>query len=122
MIVSENLNRPTSRWLQACVLLCAVALLPLGVAFATAEVDRAAIAARMDTDGDGQISAEERQAYAEAERAAILKRIDTDGDGEISHEERRAAAEAERAAIAATMDTDGDGEISAEERAAAGRR
>jgi len=31
MIVSDNPNRSSSRWLQACVLLCAVAVFPLGV-------------------------------------------------------------------------------------------
>ncbi len=34
MIVSETSNRSNSRWLQACVLLCAVVVLPLGVAHA----------------------------------------------------------------------------------------
>ncbi len=34
MIVSGNLNRKSSRWLQACVLLCVVAALPLGLAIA----------------------------------------------------------------------------------------
>ena len=32
MIVSDTINRPNSRWLQAWVLLCAVVVLPLGVA------------------------------------------------------------------------------------------
>ena len=34
MIVSETPNRVTSRWLQACVLLCAVVVLPFGMAYA----------------------------------------------------------------------------------------
>lgn len=34
MIVSETPYRVTSRWLQACVLLCAVVVLPLGLAYA----------------------------------------------------------------------------------------
>jgi Ca2+-binding EF-hand superfamily protein len=44
--------------------------------------------AAMDTDGDGQISEEERKA---ARKQRMLKRLDTDGDGEISEEERKAA-------------------------------
>jgi len=35
MIVSQAPNRATSRWLKASVLLCAVAVLPFGVAYAT---------------------------------------------------------------------------------------
>ncbi len=31
MIVSDNSNRSKSRWLQACVLLCAIVVLPLGI-------------------------------------------------------------------------------------------
>lgn len=34
MIVSETSNRVTSRWLQACVLLSAVVVLPFGIAYA----------------------------------------------------------------------------------------
>ena len=30
-IVSETPNRPNSRWMQACVVLCALVVLPLGV-------------------------------------------------------------------------------------------
>lgn len=34
MIVSETPDRLKSRWLQACVLLCAVVVLPLGMVYA----------------------------------------------------------------------------------------
>jgi beta-lactamase regulating signal transducer with metallopeptidase domain len=34
MIISETSMRPNARWMQVCVLLCAVALLPLGLAYA----------------------------------------------------------------------------------------
>ncbi len=34
MIVSETPNRVSSRWLQACILLCAMAVLPFGMAYA----------------------------------------------------------------------------------------
>ena len=75
MIVSETPNRSSSRWLQACVLLCAVVVLPLGVAYAAVEEDRAAYLERIDTDGDGEISEEERLAASMARRAAIGERM-----------------------------------------------
>ncbi|MHC4171662.1 MAG: hypothetical protein ACYTBX_10845 [Planctomycetota bacterium] len=34
MIISSKTNRLNSRWLQACVLLCAMVVLPLGIASA----------------------------------------------------------------------------------------
>jgi beta-lactamase regulating signal transducer with metallopeptidase domain len=40
MILSKTLNRSTSRYLQACVLLLAVAILPLGVVFARNSNDK----------------------------------------------------------------------------------
>ena len=55
----------------------------------------------MDTNEDGEVSDEEREAYYAAKR----DEIDTDGDGEISDEER-AAARAARCA---------DGEMNEEE-------
>ena len=91
---------------------------------------------RMDTNKDGQLSAEERKAGAEAARAAMadrkggemadfmpgrrggmggekmLARIDTNGDGLISKAENRAAIEARFA----RMDANGDGTIGADER------
>lgn len=65
-----------------------------------------------DTDGDGTLSEQER----EAAHAAILEKYDTDGDGGLSREERRAVRDAARDAFIAKYDTDGDGEISTEER------
>jgi len=59
-----------------------------------------------DTDGDGEVSAEEQRVYESKEQ---VKNMDKDGDGNASLDEIR-AAEAE-------MDTDGDGEVSDEERA-----
>lgn len=91
---------------------------------------------RMDTNKDGQLSAEERKAAAEAARAAMaerkggelgdfvpgrrgrmmggrmLGRIDTNGDGLISKAENRAAAETRFA----RMDANGNGTIEADER------
>jgi len=45
MIVSETSNRKTSRWVQVCVLLCAVVVLPLGVTYGQ---DYKAVAKRLD--------------------------------------------------------------------------
>lgn len=93
---------------------------------------------RMDSNKDGQLSADERKAGAEAARAAMaerkggemadftpgggrrggmmgermLARVDTNGDGLISKAENRAAVEARFA----RMDANGDGTIGADER------
>jgi len=79
-----------------------------------------------DTDGDGELSDEERAAAVADRRAEILAEYDVDGDGELSDDERAAAREgrqaereARRAERLAAIDTDGDGEISDEEREAA---
>jgi len=58
--------------------------------------------AKYDTNGDGRIDEEERQAIVEARKAAAEERrdeIDTDGDGVISELERKAALEALRNSI-----------------------
>lgn len=93
---------------------------------------------RMDTNKDGQLSAEERKAGAETARAAMaerkggemadfmpgggrrgggmgeraMTRADTNGDGLISKAENRAAVEARFA----RMDANGDGTLAADER------
>ncbi|MBR9806529.1 MAG: hypothetical protein GYB49_04820 [Alphaproteobacteria bacterium] len=75
--------------------------------------------AQMDTNGDGDISKEEVEAF----RAAKFAEIDTNADGQVSpdemtahHEAQRAQRRVEREArMFAKMDTDGDGAISAEE-------
>jgi Ca2+-binding EF-hand superfamily protein len=84
---------------------------------------RAERRAAIDTDGDGQVSEEERMAARQARAADRLSRYDTDGDGAIGEEER-AAMRTERAEeIVARFDGDGDGKVSPEEAAAArGRR
>jgi hypothetical protein len=41
MIISDKPSRSNSRWLQVCVLLCAVVVFPLGVRWVAAEEDRA---------------------------------------------------------------------------------
>jgi len=78
-----------------------------------------------DTDGDGVLSEEERQAMREARHQmhqGWLEHWDTDGDGVLSEEERQAAIEAMRARIEERRtdrfheaDTDGDGCLSYEE-------
>lgn len=76
---------------------------------------RAHMMEKFDTDGDGKLSQEEREAVkaAMAERkAAFMAKHDTNGDGEIDEEERKAAKEA----FMATYDTDSDGELSKDER------
>jgi Ca2+-binding EF-hand superfamily protein len=84
-----------------------------------------------DVDGDGKLSAEERQAFAEAMKqqrlADLLAEFDTDGDGKLSAEELRAAREARRARLEARrsdrfdeLDTDDDGFLTATEFAPPG--
>lgn len=92
-----------------------------------------------DTDGDGQLSPEERRAFMETRRAEMTKGLlaahpdlDKDGDGELSYEERKAGRETIEAFTRTQMsskilvahpeaDTDGDGKLSEEEFAAVRR-
>jgi len=88
---------------------------------------RQQLRARIDTNGDGQISEEERAAAREAmqqrmqnrfrdgmqERA--LEHFDADGDGELSEEEREAAKAAARQRVLEHFDENGDGALSGEE-------
>lgn len=84
---------------------------------------------RLDTDGDGKVSAEERKAGAEARRAAMaeqrkkrMEQFDTNGDGKLDEAEREAMREAMKArheALLAKYDADKDGRLSPEERKAA---
>jgi len=70
---------------------------------------------KIDTNGDGQISEQERQAAMESARAEWDRRrkeMDADGDGQISREERRAYFQK----IQEKYDEDGDGKLSPEER------
>ncbi|MEQ6248544.1 EF-hand domain-containing protein [Sulfitobacter sp. HNIBRBA3233] len=67
---------------------------------------------RLDTNADGQITAEELTAAA-AERFA---KADANGDGQVTPEELSAAAQAMRKAhLLERFDTDGDGALSAAE-------
>lgn len=68
-----------------------------------------------DVDGDGQLSAEERNDA----RNKIREKIDTDGDGQISGDERSTARSNVREKIREKMDANGDGQLSSDERNAA---
>lgn len=108
--------------------------------------DRAQYLKRFDTNGDGQLSTEEKQAAREqfkekhpqiADRyQEALKRFDKDGDGKLNEEERAAAKqfmqehrgerEGEggpkgemREKILKRFDQNGDGKLDEEEKAAA---
>ncbi len=84
---------------------------------------------RLDTNDDGQLSADEWATFVEKRRGQLLGKllkiapeIDTDGDGEVSDEELqvfKAAKEAEQRARKLERhpeaDLDGDGELSVEE-------
>lgn len=79
-----------------------------------------------DIDGDGKLSAEERQAFQaavkEKRQAALLEKFDLDGDGKLSEAELKAAREAARNKIEERrckrfeeLDTDDDGFLSPDE-------
>jgi polyhydroxyalkanoate synthesis regulator phasin len=66
MIVSETPYRVKSRWLQACVLLCAVVVLPLGLAYGQ---DHKAVAKRLKAAVQaGELTGEEAKAMLNALR------------------------------------------------------
>ncbi len=70
---------------------------------------------KFNTDGDGEISTEEREAAITKARAEWDKRrkeMDTDGDGAVSREERGAYFKK----IQDKYDADGDGQLNDEER------
>lgn len=69
---------------------------------------------KFDTDKDGKLSKEER----EAARAAREKEFDKDGDGKLNDEERKAMREAREKKMIEKFDKDGDGKLSDEEKKA----
>jgi hypothetical protein len=58
---------------------------------ATREQARKKMLERFDADGDGTLSADERQAAKAESEARMLERFDADGDGSLSEPERAAA-------------------------------
>jgi len=65
-----------------------------------------------DVDGDGQLSAEERQNA----KNKVREKIDTDGYGQLSADERNTARSNVREKINEKMDANGDGQLSSDER------
>ena len=124
VIVSAAPNRTNPPWLQACVLLFALVVLPLGITYAFSDEESAVYQTkqleRFDSDGDGKLSDKEHRIALEADRAAewarMLEKYDSNSDGEVSEREYLDALEADRAAYRAMMlekfDSDGDGKLS----------
>lgn len=86
-----------------------------------AALGRTEMLARFDTDGDGELSAAEREAAHEAHKAELLERFDADGDGVLSDEEHQTARETIRQEFMSRFDADGDGRFSFAERRQIGR-
>ena len=86
---------------------------------------RAEMIKKFDTDGDGELSTEER---AEARKAfmakrkmppLLIKKFDKDGDGELNAEEKRdalSAMAARKKEAIEKFDKDGDGKLNEEEK------
>jgi hypothetical protein len=75
--------------------------------------------AEFDTDGDGQLSADEHaamkdamQAEREQRRADMMAKFDKDADGQISDEERTAMRAERVQGMVTHLDTDQDGKVS----------
>ena len=75
--------------------------------------------ARLDTNGDGVISDEERAAAARERIAGMHARLDSDGDGKLTPAELANAPGRMHFDDPAAVDTNHDGDISADELAAA---
>jgi hypothetical protein len=75
--------------------------------------------AKLDTNGDGVISDEERAAAARERIAGMHARLDSDGDGKLTPAELASAPGRMHFDDPAAVDTNHDGDISADELAAA---
>ena len=86
MIVSHNPDRSKSRWLQACVLLCAMVVLPLGVASAE---DIEAVWERLQTAvKKGEITEKQAHIMMGALKGSLYEPKKKDSRGEDSRNER----------------------------------
>jgi hypothetical protein len=74
---------------------------------------------RIDANGDGVVSDDERAAAIRERVANLRARLDTDGDGKVSPAELASARGRMRFDDPAALDTNHDGDISADELAAA---
>jgi len=75
--------------------------------------------ARLDANGDGTVSDEERAAAIQQRMTAMRTRLDTDGDGKLTPAELANAPGRMHFDDPAALDTNHDGDISADELAAA---
>jgi Ca2+-binding EF-hand superfamily protein len=71
--------------------------------------------AKIDKNGDGVISDEERAAGMKARAEMMRKRLDADGDGKLTPAELTGARSRMRFEDPAALDTDHDGDISVDE-------
>jgi hypothetical protein len=74
--------------------------------------------ARLDANGDGVVSGEERDAAMHERMTNMRTRLDTNGDGKVSPDEMAGARGRMRFDDPAALDTNHDGDISADELAA----
>lgn len=73
---------------------------------------------KFDTDKDGKLSKEEREAMRAEREKEMLEKYDADKDGKLSDEEKAVAKEDHKKEMLAKFDKDGDGKLSEEEREA----
>jgi Ca2+-binding EF-hand superfamily protein len=71
--------------------------------------------ARMDKDGDGKISDEERAAAMKERTDRMRQRLDTNGDGKLTPDELSNTKGRMKFDDPAALDTNHDGDISADE-------
>ena len=74
--------------------------------------------AHLDTNGDGVVSAEEREVGLQERAVNLHKRFDRDGDGKLSLDEFMRSRIKRRFSDPVALDTNNDGDISADELAA----
>lgn len=71
--------------------------------------------AKMDTDGDGKISDEEREAAMKERSVKMRERLDVNGDGKLTPDELASARGRMKFDDPSALDTNKDGDISADE-------